>query len=194
MNARHDHQNAHTADAGEGSAVRRGPGHPVEGPGSPRADVAGGTIYTCPMHAQIRKIGPGHCPICGMALEPLMPAQTEDDREIRAVRRRFWIVLTLALPVMLVAMVPHVRGHSLPSSTAWVLRLLEVILSAPVVLWAAVPYYRRGWLGAIQRTPNMYTLIGLGVLVAFTYSLIATFLPDLFPAAMRPPIVPTPPA
>jgi Cu+-exporting ATPase len=120
-----------------------------------------------------------------MALEPLMPTVGEDDGEIRGVRRRFWIALTLAIPVMLIAMVPHFVGRALDPSTASTLRLLELVLSAPVVLWAAVPYFRRGWLGVIHRTPNMYTLIGLGVIVAFAYSLIATFFPDRFPATMR---------
>ena len=144
-----------------------------------------GTIYTCPMHPDIRQIGPGHCPKCGMALEPLAPTQSEDGREIRRVRRRFWMALTLAIPVMVIAMAPHLFGRALDATMAWPLRMLELALSAPVVLWAAVPYYRRGWLGVVHRAPNMYTLIGLGVIVAFTYSLIATFLPGQFPATMR---------
>jgi Cu+-exporting ATPase len=137
------------------------------------------------MHPEIRQIGPGHCPKCGMVLEPLMPAQIEDDSEIRSVRRRFWSALALAIPVMLIAMMPHLFGRTPDPTTAWTLRVLELALSAPVVLWAAVPYYRRGWLGVVRRTPNMYTLIGLGVMVAFIYSLIATFLPGQFPATMR---------
>ena len=147
--------------------------------------VAAGTIYTCPMHPEIRQIGPGHCPKCGMALEPLMPTEVEDDGEIRGVRRRFWMATTLAIPVMLIAMAPHLLGWALESTAAWTLRILELALSAPVVLWAAVPYYRRGWLGVVHHAPNMYTLIGLGVMVAFTYSLIATVFPDQFPATMR---------
>ena len=158
---------------------------PLEPPVAPAADVPAGTIYTCPMHPEVRQIGPGHCPKCGMALEPLMPTMSEDDGEIRGVRRRFWIAVTLAIPVMLIAMVPHFVGKALDPSTASTLRLLELVLSAPVVLWVAVPYFRRGWLGVIHRTPNMYTLIGLGVIVAFAYSLIATFLPDQFPVTMR---------
>jgi P-type Cu+ transporter len=153
--------------------------------GSPRADVAARTIYTCPMHPEIRQIGPGHCPKCGMALEPLMPTPIEDDGEIRSVRRRFWMATTLAVPVMLVTMAPHLLGWALDSGTAWTLRVLELVLSAPVVLWTAVPYYRRGWLGVVHRAPNMYTLIGLGVMVAFAYSLIATFFPGQFPPTMR---------
>jgi Cu+-exporting ATPase len=150
-----------------------------------RVEVRAGTIYTCPMHPEVRQIGPGHCPKCGMALEPLVPSASEDDSELRSVRRRFWFALALAIPVMLVAMVPHLVGQAFDSNTAWTLRLLELALSAPVVLWAAVPYFRRGWLGVIHRTPNMYTLIGLGVIVAFAYSLIATFLPSQFPPTMR---------
>jgi Cu+-exporting ATPase len=120
-----------------------------------------------------------------MALEPLMPTETADDSAIRSVRRRFWMALTLAIPVMLIAMVPHLFGSVLEPATAWTLRMLELTLSAPVVLWAAVPYYRRGWLGVVHGSPNMYTLIGLGVIVAFTYSVIATFFPGQFPATMR---------
>jgi Cu+-exporting ATPase len=151
----------------------------------PSADAAPGTIYTCPMHPEIRQIGPGHCPKCGMALEPLMPSEVEDEREIRSVRRRFWMTTTLAIPVTLIAMVPHLLGWALDSATSWTLRVLELALSAPIVVWAAAPYYRRGWLGVLHRAPNMYTLIGLGVIVAFIYSLIATFLPSQFPATMR---------
>jgi Cu+-exporting ATPase len=142
-------------------------------------------IYTCPMHPEIRLAGPGHCPKCGMVLEPLMPAWIEDDSEIRSVRRRFWNTLALAIPVMLIAMAPRLFGTTPDPTTAWTLRALELALSAPVVLWAAVPYYRRGWLGVVHRAPNMYTLIGLGVMVAFIYSLMATFLPGQFPATMR---------
>jgi Cu+-exporting ATPase len=120
-----------------------------------------------------------------MALEPLVPTEVEDEGEIRSVRRRFWMATTLAIPVMLIAMAPHLLGWALNSTTAWTLRVLELALSAPVVLWAAAPYYRRGWLGVMHRAPNMYTLIGLGVTVAFTYSLIATFFPGQFPATMR---------
>src|SRR5258708_15149288 len=85
----------------------------------------------------------------------------------------------------MIAMAPHRVGQTLDSVTAWTLRVLELALSAPVVLWAAAPYYRRGWLGVVHRAPNMYTLLGLGVMVAFTYSLIAMFFPGQFPGTMR---------
>ena len=144
-----------------------------------------GTVYTCPMHPEVRQVGPGHCPKCGMALEPLMPMDSMDDSEISGVRRHFWIALGLSVATMCVAMAPHVLGSALSAGSAATLRFLELALSAPVVLWAAAPYYRRGWLGVVHRAPNMYTLIGLGVGVAFAYSVIATLLPDSFPATMR---------
>lgn len=147
--------------------------------------AASGTIYTCPMHPQIRQLGPGSCPICGMALEPLLPTATEDDGELRAVRRKFWISLALTAPVVLIAMLSHVLPLNLRPAGAWVLRCTEVLLTTPVVLWAAADYYRRGWLGVVNRSPNMYTLIGLGVAVAYLYSLLATFVPAAFPTEMR---------
>jgi P-type Cu+ transporter len=160
-------------------------GHAPANAVSPLSQSSAGTIYTCPMHPEVRQLGPGNCPKCGMALEPLMPTDTEDDSEIRSVRRRFWIALALALPAMVIAMVPHLFAMSLSHGTESILTLLELAFSAPVVLWAAIPYYRRGWLGIVHRAPNMYTLIGLGVIVAFTYSLVATFAPGAFPAQMR---------
>jgi Cu+-exporting ATPase len=144
-----------------------------------------GAIYTCPMHPQIRQSGPGNCPICGMALEPLLPTAVEDDREVRAVRRKFWIALAFAVPVALLGMAPHLFDIGLSQAAARTLRFIELGLAAPVVLWAGADYYRRGWAGLVNRAPNMYTLIGLGVIVAFLYSLVATFAPQIFPAAMR---------
>ncbi len=149
------------------------------------ADVPAGTIYTCPMHPQVRQVGPGSCPICGMALEPLMPTDSEDDSTLRSVKRKFWISAALGLPLVAIAMVPHLLDLHLADSTARVLRYLELALSAPVVFWAGLDYYRRGWQGVVSRTPNMYTLIGLGVLVAYVFSLFATFTPAVFPPEMR---------
>jgi Cu+-exporting ATPase len=137
------------------------------------------------MHPEIRQLGPGTCPKCGMALEPLMPAITTDDRELGTVRRRFWSALALALPVVAIAMAPHVLGWMPADGTVHALRVAELLLTAPVVLWCGADYYRRGWLGVVNRSANMYTLIGLGVIVAFLYSLIATLDPALFPAEMR---------
>ena len=153
---------------------------PAQDPAGP-----GATIYTCPMHPQIRQQGPGNCPICGMALEPLAPAAEEDDSALRTVRRKFWIATALALPVVLIAMLPHVMElHTSPATRLW-MRYAEMVLAAPVVLWAGADYFRRGWQGVTHRSPNMYTLIGLGVAVAFIYSLFATFDPGAFPPAMR---------
>ncbi|MGH8315947.1 MAG: HAD-IC family P-type ATPase, partial [Steroidobacterales bacterium] len=151
----------------------------------PVKDAAPGTIYTCPMHPEIRQIGPGTCPKCGMALEPEMPMATEDDSEIKALRLRLIIAAALAIPTVLIAMIPHLLHLTLSPALAHTLRALELVLSSPVVLWAAADYYRRGWLGAVHRSPNMYTLIGLGVLVAFIFSVVATLAPTVFPAEMR---------
>jgi Cu+-exporting ATPase len=147
--------------------------------------VAPGTIYTCPMHPEVRQVGPGNCPICGMALEPEMPTEHEDDTEINRVRNKFWIALALTLPVVAIAMLPHLFDIALSTVTAGWLRRAELLFSVPVVLWAALDYYRRGWMGVVNRSPNMYTLIGLGVAVAFIYSLVATLTPQMFPAEMR---------
>jgi Cu+-exporting ATPase len=143
-----------------------------------------GVIYTCPMHPEVRQIGPGFCPKCGMALEPLMPHAAEDDSEVKAVRRKFWIALTLAIPVVLLGMLPHLFDLTLSHDQARMIQYLELALTSPVVLWSAAGYYRRGWLGVIGRSPNMYTLIGLGVIVAFAYSVMAVFAPGIFPQQM----------
>ena len=140
------------------------------------------TIYTCPMHPQIRQSGPGSCPICGMALEPLVPTATEDDSELRKVKKKFWFSAALSLPVVAIAMIPHLFDLHLNGVGVWFLRYTELALTAPVVLWAGADYYRRGWRGIVNRSPNMYTLIGLGVLVAYAFSLFATFTAGSFPA------------
>jgi len=149
------------------------------------ATGTGTTIYTCPMHPQIRQKGPGSCPICGMALEPLIPTGAEDDSELRAVRRKFWFATLLAAPVVVIAMLPHLLDLHLSMGASTALRYSELLLATPVVLWAGADYYRRGWQGVLNRSPNMYTLIGLGVLVAYSFSLFATFAPQAFPPEMR---------
>jgi Cu+-exporting ATPase len=142
-------------------------------------------IYTCPMHPQIQQRGPGTCPICGMALEPLMPTDVEDDGALLSVKRRFWISAALSVPVIAIAMTPHLLDLHVSLNAARMLRAAELILTLPVIAWAGTDYYRRGWSGVVNRSPNMYTLIGLGVLVAYLYSLFATFLPSAFPSEMR---------
>jgi P-type Cu+ transporter len=143
-------------------------------------------IYTCPMHPEIRQQGPGICPICGMALEPAAPHETpEDDTDLRAVRSKFWIAVALCVPVLALAMLPELLRIQVSPTAAWSFRIAQIVLSAPVVLWLAADYYARGWLGVVNRSPNMYTLIGLGVAVAYLYSLAATLVPSAFPATMR---------
>ena len=149
------------------------------------APAAAGTIFTCPMHPEVRQIGPGSCPSCGMALEPEAPTLEQDDGERRGVARRLWLTIALALPVVAAAMLPHLSGLSLAHSTSTTLLWIQFALTTPVVLWLAADYYRRGWQGLLRGAPNMYTLIGLGVLVAYAYSVFASLAPGAFPAAMR---------
>jgi Cu+-exporting ATPase len=157
-----------------------------ERPGqSPSTATPPATTYTCPMHPQIRQSGPGSCPICGMALEPLVPTTNEDDSELRKVKKKFWFAAGLSVPVVAIAMLPHLFDLHLGSAGVWFLRYTELALTAPVVLWAGADYYSRGWRGIVNRSPNMYTLIGLGVLVAYAFSLFATFSAESFPPEMR---------
>ena len=151
----------------------------------PASAVDTDVIYTCPMHPEIRQHGPGSCPKCGMALEPLLPTGTADDGELRRVRRKFLIASVLAIPLLLLAMGPHLFGLQFDAGTSTLLRWAEFLLATPLVLWLGGSYYRRGWNGVLAASPNMYSLIGLGVLVAYGFSLAALFAPALFPASMR---------
>ena len=171
----HDHHHGHGAHGGHCHAH-----HPQAEPKPP----VEGAIYTCPMHPEIRQPGPGSCPICGMALEPVVPTDREDDTELKRVKRKFWIAAAFAVPVVLIAMIPHLFDLHLSQDSARILRWVEIVLSAPVVFWTGASYYRRGWNGVLNRSPNMYTLIGLGVIVAFAYSVIAVFAPGIFPPQM----------
>jgi Cu+-exporting ATPase len=147
--------------------------------------VPEGTIYTCPMHPEIRQIGPGSCPICGMALEPeIATADTGPNPELIDMTRRFWIGLALTLPVFVLEMGSHlVGGHGLIDQTLsnWI----QFALATPVVLWAGWPFFVRGWQSLLTRNLNMFTLIALGTGTAFVYSVIATLFPHAFPAAFR---------
>ena len=141
-----------------------------------------GTIYTCPMHPQIRQQGPGTCPICGMALEPEMPSlEDEDNPELRDFTRRFWWTLPLTLIVLALAMLGHRIAFVSIEARTWI----ELALSAPVVLWAGWPFFVRCVQSIRNRSPNMWTLIGIGVAAAFAYSVVATMAPGLFPASFR---------
>ncbi len=157
----------------------------LDKPPTPSRQASPGTPYTCPMHPEIQQAGPGSCPKCGMALEPMIPSRDEDDSELRAVRRKFVVAALLALPLLLIAMGPPLIGFHVSTGAEWALRWSELLLSAPLVLWAGLAYYVRGWKGVLAGSPNMYTLIGLGVIVAFVYSLAATFAPAWFPSAMH---------
>lgn len=141
-----------------------------------------GTIYTCPMHPEIRQEGPGTCPICGMALEPEMPSlEDEDNPELRDFSHRFWWTLPLTVVVFLLAMLGDRLTVLSMASRTWV----ELALSTPVVLWAGWPFFERCVQSIRNRSPNMWTLIGIGVASAFGYSVVATVAPDLFPASFR---------
>jgi Cu+-exporting ATPase len=144
-----------------------------------------GTIYTCPMHPQIRQVGPGSCPICGMALEPLtVTAEAGPNPELADMRRRFWIGLALSVPVVVLEMGGHLTDlHMLisPRTSNW----LQLLLATPVVLWAGWPFFERGWHSVVSRNLNMFTLIALGTGVAWVYSVVATLVPGIFPPAFR---------
>jgi Cu+-exporting ATPase len=148
--------------------------------------AAPGTIYTCPMHPQIQQAGPGHCPICGMALEPMMPTLDEDDGgELSAMTRRFGWLVVLTLPVFALAMGPHLFGWHLPAPWDGWAGWVEAVLASIVVLWGGAPFFVRGWRSLRPWRPNMYTLIALGTGVAWLYSAVAFLLPDIFPEGFR---------
>ena len=149
------------------------------------SDLDSNAIYLCPMHPEVRQRGPGSCPKCGMALEPEKPGAGDDDGELRGVRQKFLIASILAVPLLLVAMLPHLLGLHFNPPTSTILRWAELLLATPLVLWLGLDFYRRGWKGAVAGSPNMYTLIGIGVLVAYGFSFVAMFLPDLFPPTMH---------
>lgn len=149
------------------------------------AEPSDGVVYTCPMHPQIRQIGPGNCPICGMALEPeMVTAETGPSPELIDMRRRFWIGLVLTVPVVALEMGTHFLDlHMLMGTQAsnW----LQLVLATPVVLWAGAPFFERAWRSIVTRHLNMFTLIAMGTGVAWLYSVVATTAPGLFPATFR---------
>jgi P-type Cu+ transporter len=145
------------------------------------------SIFTCPMHPQIRQAGPGSCPICGMALEPLVvTAEAVPNHELADMSRRFSVGLVLALPVFVLEMgghIPRFGFHDLVpmQMSIWI----QFVLTTPVVLWAGWPFFQRGWASLVSRHLNMFTLISLGTGTAYFYSLVATFAPEVFPAGFR---------
>ncbi len=153
---------------------------------APVASAPAGTIWTCPMHPEIRQDHPGNCPKCGMALEPLLPSLDADDGgELAQLARRFWICVALTLPVFAVAMGPHVLGLHLPAPWDVLAAWTEALLGSVVVLWGGASFFARGWKSLRPWSPNMYTLIALGTGVAWTYSVFAFAAPGLFPPAFR---------
>lgn len=153
---------------------------------APAREVPSGeVIYTCPMHPQIRRPGPGNCPICGMALEPeTVTTETGPSHELVDMTRRFWIGLALALPVVVLEMGGHLIDlHMLvgAQTSNWI----QLVLATPVVLWAGWPFFERGWQSLVTRHLNMFTLIAMGTGVAWLYSVVATAAPGLFPDTLR---------
>ncbi len=144
-----------------------------------------GDVYTCPMHPEVVRNGPGSCPICGMALEPLN-ATTEDNAELQDMTQRFWVSAALALPVFVMAMGSDLLPQTMPEFLSMrTLQWLEFALATPVVLWGGWPIFQRGWASLVNRNLNMFSLIALGVGVAWSYSMVAMLLPEIFPVAMR---------
>ncbi|MEA1844777.1 MULTISPECIES: copper-translocating P-type ATPase [Agrobacterium] len=171
----HDHHNEHG----------QGPSNAV--PLKPKVVTGSGedVVYTCPMHPQVRQIGPGNCPICGMTLEPETPeVASGPSAEYIDMSRRFWISLALSLPVLALEMGGHLTNlHMIlaPQTSNWIL----LVLATPVVLWAGWPFFERGWQSVVTRHLNMFTLIAMGTGVAWMYSVIATIMPGIFPETFR---------
>lgn len=172
----HDHHHHHHGhDAQAALAAER----------SAVTDQAEGVIYTCPMHPQVRQIGPGNCPICGMALEPeVITAETGPSPELLDMRRRFWIGLVLTVPVLALEMGGHLTNlHMLlgAQTSNW----LQLVFATPVVLWAGAPFFERAWRSIVTPHLNMFTLIAMGTGVAWVYSVVATVAPGLFPVTFQ---------
>ena len=150
-----------------------------------QSDLPAGTIYTCPMHPEIRQVGPGSCPICGMALEPLVvSAEAAPNVELVDMTRRFWIGLVIALPVLALEMGGHLTGLMMflsRQNSNWI----QLVLATPVVLWAGWPFFVRGYRSVLTRNLNMFTLIAMGTGVAWLYSVVATAAPGIFPVQFR---------
>ena len=162
---------------------------PVCGMALERSDIAppaASTEWVCPMHPEIVRDAPGECPICGMALEPRSVTELEENPELKVMNRRFWVSAILSVPLLILAMskyLPFLPLHEfIPAKIgSW----LELVLATPVVLWGGWPFFKRGWTSVVTWKLNMFTLIGLGVGVAYFYSLVAMLFPDLFPASFH---------
>jgi len=150
------------------------------GSAPPQEAAPAGTVFTCPMHPEVRQNHPGSCPKCGMALEPELPNLDDDENpELRDFQHRFWWTLPLTAIVFVLAMFGHRLRLMDPAVQSWV----ELVLTMPIALWAGWPFFLRGWQSVVNRSPNMWTLIGLGTGCAFVYSVVATVVPQVFPAS-----------
>jgi Cu+-exporting ATPase len=183
--AEYDGHDFHFCSAGCRTKFKADPAHYLQQKSAEAPPANSGAIYTCPMHPEIRQVGPGSCPICGMALEPVtVTADSGPNPELADMSRRFWVGLILALPVLVLEMGGHLSGLMMLVSrhtSNWI----QFALATPVVLWAGWPFFQRGWTSLITRRLNMFTLIAMGVGVAWTYSVAAVLAPGLFPPAFR---------
>jgi Cu+-exporting ATPase len=175
----------HFCSAGCRTKFAADPAKYLEKNSQPPADVPEGTIYTCPMHPQIRQVGPGSCPICGMALEPEVASlDSGPNPELADMTRRFWIGAVLSVPPVVLEMGGHLVG-----SHGWIDQTfsnwIQLAFTTPVVLWAGWPFFVRGWQSLVTRNLNMFTLIAMGTGVAYVYSVIGTLAPQIFPATFR---------
>ena len=173
-------------DAGAETTERACCSHKSAGNESQTRGGPNDTVYTCPMHPEVRQIGPGDCPKCGMALEPLDATVEQDDTELRDMTRRFWVGTVLTAPLLIYVMGNMLFGHPFhrwisPAVSQWA----EMALATPVVLWCAWPFFVRGARSIRTMSPNMWTLITIGVSLAYIYSVVATMLPTLFPESLR---------
>ncbi|RWP05825.1 YHS domain-containing protein, partial [Mesorhizobium sp.] len=184
--ARHDGKGFYFCSAGCRGKFEADPGNFLSGQPAPEP-MPKGTQYTCPMHPEIIRDKPGSCPICGMALEPMgVPTGDEGPNpELVDFTRRFWVSAVLSIPLLLITMGPMLglpfRDWLGEQPAAWI----ELALATPVVLWAAIPFFHRGWESIVNRSPNMWTLISIGVGTAYVYSVVATLFPDIFPHQFR---------
>jgi len=188
--ARHSYEHAGTTFwfccAGCRDKFARDPQHYLDGRHrEPQPPAPAGTLYTCPMHPEIVQEGPGSCPICGMALEPKgIPTGDEPNPELVDMSRRFWVGAVFTAPLLAMVMgemLPALRGLLSGAWNPW----LQLVLATPAVLWAGAPFFRRGWQSVVTGHLNMFTLIAVGTGAAYAYSLVATLLPDIFPAGFR---------
>jgi Cu+-exporting ATPase len=173
---------------------RANPQRYLSGTPVPAAPAPPGAIYTCPMHPEIEQDHPGSCPKCGMALEPkTFTAEVGPNPELVDMSRRFWIGLVLSVPILIVSMAPMLGLSTAAHPVAWYERAyaalaapwVQLMLAIPVVVWCGLPLWDRAWMSVVNRSPNMFTLIGLGVWAAFLYSIVAVAVPDAFPREFR---------